>query len=251
MKIEPNKLSLLIRRASMWSGKPELPTCELDFGEKGVTLAQKNSMDTIGIYFMASRDLFTEYEAIGKIQIPAERIATVADQAFKVDKLVEIRIDKGKIFIDGKNDHYSKELPREDLPTMEFSIRSGKFGIFPKKLDIERYYTLPSGLLKNLVNMEQEKEIYTFEYGEKLIISTKVEDEEGGIIEGFRRDLEFSNTWKDGKGTTRIAADYLNNALAQISGEFTIGFAGEGKPIALTTRDGKSAWCYLIAPWGK
>lgn len=251
MKIEPNELSTLLKRASMWAGSPELEKVELDFQEKGVTLAQKNPMDTVGVTLIAKKDLFNDYDDIGRIQLPTERIADVTSKGFKTSKYVNVDFDDDAITIEGEKDHYEKQLTEEDLPTKDFSVRSGEFGIFPKGLDIVRYYTLPSGLLSNIVSVETEKEIYKLDFGDDLVVNTQVEDEKGNILEGFNRELDYSNTWKDGEGSTKVAADYLNDALSQMTGEFTLGFVGDGAPLVLTSRDEKSAWCYLIAPWGE
>lgn len=239
MKIEPTKLQRIIELASASkSGKPTIEEIALDFQEDKIVSCNKDKSITILAIGNFKKEMFEEYQPIGKVVLRATDLLNRLGKSFKGDKHIEFTIKKDKINLIGKNEFYEeKVLPETKL-----------------EQDIEKFEKTPNGykIQKNELTSEFNLEITQLDdLGTDRIVlqhaQGQLKAEAKSTTSTYVRTLEIGSHKGDGEEEVTLDTARIQKVVGLLAGPVWLLLTKEG-PVSMSYKDQEMDVSYIIAP---
>lgn len=229
----------LVRFLEWCSAKGNIDPILVEFGKDGVVQRQVDSTMTIAAMNSFARSYFTEYDEVGRVQLPAGSLLGVVKRGFSATDDVEFAVRGDQVILRTQTEEYVEKLPEVDLPDIGKETRITKYGIIPEDFEVKRAYAVNADNLKKL----QKADRYKLKYG-SFGLAVTVETE----FSRYTKSVPVITSDGDGSGELVVDATYLDTAVGQFEGPIPIWITFTQGPIVISQSADEYTVTYIIAP---
>lgn len=238
MEIEPVKFRKLLERATI--GGSGIEPCHLNFTGDGVEQGQFNKSTTISSIMEVDKSYFSDYDAFGEIKFDVGRILKHLKSRFSGDKTIDIDIDDGKLYLDGKKTRFVDNLVEKETTSEEFSLTERAI---PRDFNVIASHQI---IIEDLRDMPWDVGTDTVEisFGDDLDIQLTWDESEEEV--GSENTIDVKDSEVDKAGETIIDTNLLRPVLNQFVDRTWIHLNDEGQ-LLLSSEADDFKYCYVIA----
>ena len=229
IKLPPNQFKSIINAGMLMKNKdPFVNPLPIIFTPEGMVITSKFS-NAMGFWMNIDKTGFTEYEVEKEevVSVPhifVERL----NWGFK-DKEISLSTKKGTLHLDGKYDHYDKEMPILEPITTPFEMTTTEYGLTPANYDFKNSKLLTPNdprpkKIEFLSAVQLDAKTLEFPVSKHYIFRF----EKGTLSVQIPSEGNFVRTFKDikkiaeGNITVKVDGSFYEREVANLDGEITL-----------------------------